>query len=184
MEVAEADPPTGVHAADPKRARLTGEKPGSLMHSPTAASGAVEFFARATVDVSHRDQEIRELKEKVRYLDAQVDSLNQYPGSDQFFQDVVALFPSRPANLPALVKSFYSSEDVVAPLLQALHQDPESLHRALADNVEDWEQVRALLPEQVPPPGLEPFSDPPVGPTDLHTADSRVMSLNFTMHFL
>nr|GMC62793.1 protein DOWNSTREAM OF FLC-like [Ipomoea batatas] len=131
-------------------------------HISQAASGATELFARATVDVSHRDQEIRELKEK----------------------DVDALFPFRPANLPALVKSFCSSEDVVAPLLQALHQDPvglqalqrvtawgyhrgkyvmqESLHRALADNVEDWEYVRTLLPEQVPPPGLEPFSDPPV----------------------
>nr|GMC64150.1 uncharacterized protein LOC109149872 [Ipomoea batatas] len=172
MEVAEADPPTDVHAADPKRARLTGEKTGladALAHDafslpemfnmlfqmsppPTdfvnektdyvagqvahhisqAASGAAKLFAWATVDVSHRDQEIRELKEKVRYLEAQVDSLNKYPGSDQFFQDVIALFPSRLANLPALVKSFCSSEDVVAPLLQALHQD-------LVDNVEDWE---------------------------------------------
>nr|GMC57720.1 protein DOWNSTREAM OF FLC-like [Ipomoea batatas] len=124
MEVAEVDPPTDVHAADPKRARLTGEKPGladALAHgafslpeifnmlfqmSPPladfvnektnyvagqAASGAVKLFARAMVDVSHRDQEIRELKEKVRYLEAQ---------------------------------SFCSSDDVVAPLLQALHQDP------------------------------------------------------------
>nr|GMD36004.1 hypothetical protein Iba_chr09dCG12280 [Ipomoea batatas] len=32
--------------------------------------------------------------------------------------------------------------------------------KALADGVEDYEQVCALLPEQIPPPGLEPFSDP------------------------
>nr|GMC66368.1 uncharacterized protein LOC109149872 [Ipomoea batatas] len=266
MKVAEADLPTDVHAADPKRARLTGEKPeladalahdafslpemfnmlfqmspppagfvnektdyvaGQVAHHISQVLGlfinchsllpfffvfsqllfTISICAHVRLQVGllsflpwrrsmfHIMQEIRELKEKVRYLEAQVDSLNQYPGSDQFFQDVAALFPSRPANLPALVKSFCSSEDVVAPLLQALHQDPvglqalrrvtawgyhrgkyvmqESLHRALADNVEDWEQVRALLPEQVPPRGPEPFNNPPVGPTNPHTADSR-----------
>nr|GMD97810.1 uncharacterized protein LOC109149872 [Ipomoea batatas] len=208
MEVAEADPPTDVHAADPKRAQLTGEKPGladALAHDAfslpemfnmlfqmipppadffngktdyvagqvahhisQAASGAAELFVRATVDVSHRDQEIRELKEKVGHLEAHIDSLNRYPGSDQFFRDAAALYPSRPANLPTLVKSFCSSKDDVAPLLQALHQD-----LALADGIEDWEQVHALLPEQIPPPGPEPFSDLHVSPTDPHTADSE-----------
>nr|GMC61253.1 uncharacterized protein LOC109149872 [Ipomoea batatas] len=235
MEMAEADPPTDVHVADPKRARLTREKPGladalargvfSLPemfnmlfkmspppedfvnektdyvagqvahHISQAASGAAELFVRATVDVTNRDQEIRELKEKVRHLEAHIESLNRYPGSNQFFRDAATLYPSRSADLPALVKSFCSSEDVVAPLLQTLHQDPvglqalrrvtawgfhrgkyvmqESVHQALADGIEDWESVRELLPEQIPPPGLEPFSDPPVGSTDPHTADSR-----------
>nr|GMD57276.1 uncharacterized protein LOC109149872 [Ipomoea batatas] len=195
MEVAETDPPKDVHAADSKRAWLTGEKPrlaDTLAHGafslpemfnmlfqispPPAdfvnektdyvAGQAAELFVQATVDVSHRDQEIRELKEKVKHLEAHIDSLNRYPGSDQFFRDAAALYPSRPTNLPALVKSFCSSEDVVAPLLQALHQDP-------VDGIEDWEQVRALLPEQIPLPGPEPFSDPPIGPSDSHTADSR-----------
>nr|GMD67528.1 serine/arginine repetitive matrix protein 2-like [Ipomoea batatas] len=164
-------------------------------HLSQVASGTVELFVRAMVNVSHRDQEIRELKEKVRHLEAQVDTLNRYPDSDQFFQDAAALYPFRPANLPALVKSFCSSEGAATPLLQALHQDPiglqvlrrvtawgyhrgkyvmqESLHRALADGLEDWEQVRALLPEQIPPPGPEPFSDPLVGPTDLNTTNSQ-----------
>nr|GMD95251.1 uncharacterized protein LOC109149872 [Ipomoea batatas] len=175
MEVAEADPPTDVHAADPKRAQLTGEKPGladALAHDAfslpemfnmlfqmipppadfvngktdyvagqvahhisQAASGAAELFVRATVDVSHRDQEIRELKEKVGHLEAHIDSLNRYPGSDQFFRDAAALYPSRPTNLPTLVKSFCSSKDDVAPLLQALHQDLvglQALHRVTA----------------------------------------------------
>nr|GMD83550.1 uncharacterized protein LOC109149872 [Ipomoea batatas] len=161
MEVAEANPPTDVHAADPKRARLSGEKPGladalardafSLLeifnmlfqmspppadfihektdyvagqvahHISQAASGAAELFVRATVDVTHRDQEIRELKENVRHLETYIESLNRYPGSDQFFRDAATLYPSRPADLPALVKSFCSSEDAVAPLLQTLH---------------------------------------------------------------
>nr|GMD59567.1 uncharacterized protein LOC109149872 [Ipomoea batatas] len=164
-------------------------------HLSQVASGTAELFVRAMVNVSHRDQEIRELKEKVRHLEAQVDTLNRYPDSDQFFQDAAALYPFRPANLPALVKSFCSSEGAATPLLQALHQDPiglqvlrrvtawgyhrgkyvmqESLHRALADGLEDWEQVRALLPEQIPPPGPEPFSDPLVGPTDLNTTNSQ-----------
>nr|GLL40929.1 uncharacterized protein LOC109149872 [Ipomoea trifida] len=164
-------------------------------HLSQVASGTAELFVRAMVNVSHRDQEIRELKEKVRHLEAQVDTLNRYPGSDQFFQDAAALYPFRPANLPALVKSFCSSEGAATPLLQALHQDPiglqvlrrvtawgyhrgkyvmqESLHRALADGLEDWEQVRALLPEQIPPPGPEPFSDPLVGPIDLNTTNSQ-----------
>nr|GLL49695.1 uncharacterized protein LOC109149872 [Ipomoea trifida] len=148
MEVAEADPPTDVHAADPKRAWLAGEKPGltdalacgtfSLLemfnmffqmssppanfvnentdfmagqvahHISQATSGTTELFVRANVDVTHHNQEIRELKEK-----------------------------------------------------------------ALANGIEDWEQVRALLPEQIPPLGLEPFSDPPVGLIDPHNTDSR-----------
>nr|GMC61259.1 uncharacterized protein LOC109149872 [Ipomoea batatas] len=209
MEMAEADPPTDAHVADPKRARLTGEKPGladalargvfSLPemfnmlfkmspppedfvnektdyvagqvahHISQAASGAAELFVRATIDVTNRDQEIRELKEKVRHLEAHIESLNRYPGSNQFFRDAATLYPSRPADLPALVKSFCSSEDAVAPLLQTLHQDP-----ALANGIEDWESVRELLLEQIPPPGPEPFSDPPVGSTDPHTADSRI----------
>nr|GMD66319.1 hypothetical protein Iba_chr12cCG13870 [Ipomoea batatas] len=86
-----------------------------------ATSGTAKLFVRATIDVSHRDQEIRELKEKVRHLGAQVNPLLPYPVLINFFQDVVALYPSRPTNLPALVKSFCSFEDVVAPLLQALH---------------------------------------------------------------
>nr|GMD16229.1 uncharacterized protein LOC109149872 [Ipomoea batatas] len=164
-------------------------------HISQAASGAAELFVPATVDVTNRDQEIRELKEKVRHLEAHIESLNRYPGSDQFFQDAATLYPSRPADLPALVKSFCSSEDAVAPLLQTLHQDPvglqalrrvtawgfhrgkyamqESVHQALADGIEDWESIRELLPEQIPPPGPEPFSDPPIGSTDPHIADSR-----------
>nr|GMD96761.1 uncharacterized protein LOC109149872 [Ipomoea batatas] len=39
-------------------------------HISQAASGASELFVRATVDVSHRDQEIRGLKEKVGHLEA------------------------------------------------------------------------------------------------------------------
>nr|GLL49438.1 zinc finger BED domain-containing protein DAYSLEEPER-like [Ipomoea trifida] len=210
MEVAEADPPTDVHAVDPKRAQLTGDKPGladALAHGafslpemfnmlfhmipPPAdfvnekadyvtgqvahhisqvASGAAELFVRAIVDVSHRDQEIRELKEKVGHLEAHIDSLNRYPSSDQFFRDAAALYPSRLANLPTLVKSFCSSEDDVAPLLQALHQDlvglqalhrvtawgyhrgkyvmQESIHQALADVAAAREKTRTAVREK------------------------------------
>nr|GMD63613.1 uncharacterized protein LOC109149872 [Ipomoea batatas] len=39
-------------------------------HISHAASGTAKLFVRATVDVLHHDQEIRELKEKVRHLGA------------------------------------------------------------------------------------------------------------------
>nr|GMD37966.1 zinc finger BED domain-containing protein RICESLEEPER 2-like [Ipomoea batatas] len=184
MEVAEADPPTNVHAADPKRARLAGETPrlaDALAHNAFSLPEMFNMLFQMSLPPANIANEKSDfvggagcpshipvglpscfsgrLKEKVRYLEAQVDYLNRYPGSDQFFQDAVALYPSKPANLPALVKSFCSFEDVIASLLQALHQDPiglqalhrvtawgyhrgkyvmqESLHRALADGVED-----------------------------------------------
>nr|GMC66544.1 uncharacterized protein LOC109149872 [Ipomoea batatas] len=138
----------------PLPANFVNEKTDSVAgqvahHISQAASGTAVLFVRATVDVSHLDQEIRELKEKVRHLEAQVDSLNRYPSSNQFCQDATALYPSRKANLHALVKSFCSSEDVVAPLLQALHQD------------------------LISPPGPEPFNDPSAGPTGQSTTNSR-----------
>nr|GMD17762.1 hypothetical protein Iba_chr07dCG6720 [Ipomoea batatas] len=44
-----------------------------------------------------------------------------------FSLDVDELYPSPSARLPALVKSFCSSENAVVPLLQALHRDPVGL---------------------------------------------------------
>nr|GMC87798.1 uncharacterized protein LOC109149872 [Ipomoea batatas] len=44
MEVAEADPPTDVHAADPKRARLSGEKPGLTDALARGAFSLPEMF--------------------------------------------------------------------------------------------------------------------------------------------
>nr|GMD50426.1 uncharacterized protein LOC109149872 [Ipomoea batatas] len=145
--------------------------PADLVNEKTdnVAGQAAELFVRATVDVTHRDQEIRELKEKVRHLEAHIESLSQYPGSDQFFRDAATLYPSRPANLPALALrrviawGFHRGKYVIQ----------ESIHQALADGIEHWESVRELLSEQIPPPGPEPFSDPPVGSTNPHTADSR-----------
>nr|GMD31102.1 zinc finger BED domain-containing protein RICESLEEPER 2-like [Ipomoea batatas] len=165
MEVAEADPPTNVHAADPKRARLAGETPrlaDALAHDAFSLPEMFNMLFQMSLppaNIANEKSDFVAGQEKVRYLEAQVDYLNRYPGSDQFFQDAVALYPSKPANLPALVKSFCSFEDVIASLLQALHQDPiglqalhrvtawgyhrgkyvmqESLHRALADGVED-----------------------------------------------
>nr|GLL35853.1 uncharacterized protein LOC109149872 [Ipomoea trifida] len=113
-------------------------------HISQAASGAAELFFQVTVDVSHRDQEIRELKEKVRYLEA------QDPIGLQALHQVTAW-------------GYHQGKYVMQ----------ESLHRALADGVEDWEQVRALLPDHIPSPGPEPFSDPPVGPIVPHTTNSR-----------
>nr|GLL16998.1 uncharacterized protein LOC109149872 [Ipomoea trifida] len=201
MEMAEAHPPTDVHVADPKRARLTGEKPGLADALARGAFSLPEMF-NMLFKMSPPPEDF--VNEKTDYIAGQVahhisqahiESLNRYPGSDQIFRDAATLYPSRPTDLPALVKSFCSSEDAVAPLLQTLHQDPvslqalrrvtawgfhrgkyamqESVHQALADGIEDWESVRELLPEQIPPPGPESFSDPPVGSTDPHTADSR-----------
>nr|GMD34317.1 uncharacterized protein LOC109149872 [Ipomoea batatas] len=55
------------------------------------------------------------------------------------------------------------------------HKDAVLLHRALEEAVqpETWEELRAMLPEDVAPPGLEPFTDPATGQTDPSTAASR-----------
>nr|GLL50003.1 serine/arginine repetitive matrix protein 2-like [Ipomoea trifida] len=129
------------------------------------------------------------LREKVRKHEAALRSWEQYPGSAQFHKDAVAYFANRPAVLPDLAASACQSEEAALPLFQTLQRDPVGLkmlrrevawgysrgkeamqvllHRALEEAVqpETWEELRAMLPEDVAPPGPEPFTDPATNPS-------------------
>nr|GMD17829.1 uncharacterized protein LOC109149872 [Ipomoea batatas] len=159
------------------------------------AHSSVELFIRSrTVDIE-REEELKMLREQVRKHEAALKCWEQYPGSAQFHKDVVAYFANRPATLPNLVASVCQSEEAALPLFQTLRRDPVGLlcreaawgysrgkkalqvllHRALEEAVqpETWEELRATLPEDVVPLGLEPFTDPATSSTDPSTADSR-----------
>nr|GLL35469.1 uncharacterized protein LOC109149872 [Ipomoea trifida] len=84
------------------------------------ASTGAELFVRARLDAMEHEGELRKLKEKVRDLEAQVESLKQYPGSDQFLQDAAAHYASRPADLPGLLSTLCPSEDAALPLFYTL----------------------------------------------------------------
>nr|GLL25120.1 uncharacterized protein LOC109149872 [Ipomoea trifida] len=158
---------------------------------------SVELFIRSRSVDAEREEELKMLREKVKKHEAALRSWEQYPGSAKFHKDAVAYFANRSAALPDLVASACQSEEVALPLFQTLQRDPVGLkmlrkeaawgysqgketmqvllHRALEEAVqpETWEELRAILPEDVAPPGLEPFTDPTTGPTDHSTAASR-----------
>nr|GMD42314.1 uncharacterized protein LOC109149872 [Ipomoea batatas] len=139
------------------------------------AHSSVELFIRSrSVDVE-REEELKMLREKVKKHEAALRSWEQYPGSAQFHKDAVAYFADRPAAFPDLVASACQSEEAALPLFQTLQRDPVLLHRALEEAVqpETWEELRAMLPEDVASLGLEPFTDPATGLTDHSTAASR-----------
>nr|GMD39120.1 serine/arginine repetitive matrix protein 2-like [Ipomoea batatas] len=138
-----------------------------------AASTRAELFVRARLDAMEHEGELRKLKEK----------------------DAAAHYASRPADLPGLLSTLCPSEDAALPLFYTLRQDPvglmmlrrvtawgyhrgkhvmqKSLYQTLEDVLpEDWEQVRAVLPAEIPPPSPELFSDPPTG-LSTFTAASR-----------
>nr|GMD35782.1 uncharacterized protein LOC109149872 [Ipomoea batatas] len=96
-------------------------------HLSQAASTGAELFVRARLDAMEHEGELRKLKEKVRDLEAQVESLKQYPGSDQFLQDAAAHYASRPADLPGLLSTLCPYEDAALPLFYTLRQDPVGL---------------------------------------------------------
>nr|GMC53068.1 uncharacterized protein LOC109149872 [Ipomoea batatas] len=157
---------------------------------PPVAHSSVELFIRSRSADAERDEELKMLREEVKKYEAALRSWEQYPGSAQFHKDAVAYFANRPAALPDLVAS-------ALPLFQTLQRDPVGLkmlrreaawgysrgketmqvllHRALEEAVqpETWEELRAMLPKDVAPPGLEPFTDPATGPTDPSSAASR-----------
>nr|GMD75173.1 uncharacterized protein LOC109149872 [Ipomoea batatas] len=161
------------------------------------AHSSVELFIRSRSADAERDEELKMLREKVKKYEVALKSWEQYPGSTQFHKDAVAHFANRPDALPDLVASACQSEEAALPLFQTLQRDPVGLkilrreaawgysrgketmqvllHRALEEAVqpETWEELRAMLPEDVAPLGLEPFTDPATSPTDPSSAASR-----------
>nr|GMD92184.1 uncharacterized protein LOC109159160 [Ipomoea batatas] len=111
------------------------------------------------------------------------ESLKQYPNSDQFRRDAIAHFASHPTEIPGLLSTLCPSVEAALPLFHMFRDDPviskmlrrvagwgyhkgksgmqQNLYRTLeAALPDDWEEVRAVLPEDLTPPGPEPFSKP------------------------
>nr|GME09409.1 uncharacterized protein LOC109159167 [Ipomoea batatas] len=143
-----------------------------------------------------RDQEnqLESCREQISHLDAQLCSLGQYPNSDQFRRDAIAYFVSRPSEVPGLLSALCPSEDAAIPLFHMFREDPvisamirkviawgylkgtrgmqQTLYHILQNALpEDWESVRTILPEDLTPPGPEPFKKPPMGPSSSRGQD-------------
>nr|GMD30993.1 uncharacterized protein LOC109149872 [Ipomoea batatas] len=100
MEVVEADPPIDVHAGDPKKPQLTRKKPGLVDALAHGAFSLPEMF-NMPFQMSPPPADL--VNEKTDYVAGQVahhisqahiESLNRYPGSNQFFRDAATLYPS------------------------------------------------------------------------------------------
>nr|GMD07582.1 uncharacterized protein LOC109149872 [Ipomoea batatas] len=117
------------------------------------------------------------------------ESLKQYPNSDQFRRDAIAHFTSHPTEIPGLLFTLCPSEEAALPLFHMFRDDPviskmlrrvagwgyhkgkrgmqQNLYRTLeAALPDDWEEVRAVLPDDLTPPGPEPFSKPSTSSID------------------
>nr|GME15770.1 uncharacterized protein LOC109159160 [Ipomoea batatas] len=117
------------------------------------------------------------------------ESLKQYPNSDQFRRDAIAHFASHPTEIPGLLSTLCPSEEAALPLFHMFRDDlviskmlrrvagwgyhkgkrgmQQNLYRTLeAALPDDWEEVRAVLPDDLTPPGPEPFSKPSTSSID------------------
>nr|GMC84426.1 uncharacterized protein LOC109159167 [Ipomoea batatas] len=136
---------------------------------------------------------MRDLENQLESYRARVaqleESLKQYPNSDQFRRDAIAHFASHPTEIPGLLSTLCPSEEAALPLFHMFRDDlviskmlrrvagwgyhkgkkgmQQNLYRtqeaALPD---DWEEVRAVLPDDLTPPGPEPFSKPSTSSID------------------
>nr|GMD88106.1 uncharacterized protein LOC109149872 [Ipomoea batatas] len=145
------------------------------------AHSSVELFIRSRIADIEREEELKMLREQVRKHEAALKSWEQYLGSTQFHKDAVAYFANQSAAIPDLVASTCQSKEAALPLFQTLRRDLVGLkmlhreaawgysrgkeamqvllHRALEEAVqpETWEELRAMLPEDVAPPGPQPL---------------------------
>nr|GME07790.1 uncharacterized protein LOC109159160 [Ipomoea batatas] len=151
-------------------ATLSNEKVAEQLahHLANVASTGAELFLRCQLNAigweketqslkaTVRDQEnqLESCREQISHLDAQLHSLGQYPNSDQFRRDAIAYFVSRP------------SEVIAWGYLKGTKGMQQTLYHILQNALpEDWESVRTILPEELTPPGPEPFKKPPTGPS-------------------
>nr|GME21362.1 uncharacterized protein LOC109159160 [Ipomoea batatas] len=136
---------------------------------------------------------MRDLENQLESYRARVaqleESLKQYPNSDQFRRDAIAHFASHPTEIPGLLSTLCPSEEAALPLFHMFRGDPviskmlrrvagwgyhkgkkgmqQNLYRTLeAALPDDWEEVRAVLPDDLTPPGPEPFSKPSTSSID------------------
>nr|GMD47888.1 uncharacterized protein LOC109159160 [Ipomoea batatas] len=136
---------------------------------------------------------MRDLENQLESYRARVaqleESLKQYPNSDQFRRDAIAHFASHPTEIPGLLSTLCPSEEAALPLFHMFRDDPviskmlrrvagwgyhkgkkgmqQNLYRTLeAALPDDWEEVRAVLLDDLTPPGPEPFSKPSTSSID------------------
>nr|GMC82369.1 uncharacterized protein LOC109159160 [Ipomoea batatas] len=136
---------------------------------------------------------MRDLENQLESYRARVaqleESLKQYPNSDQFRRDAIAHFASHPTEIPGLLSTLCPSEEAALPLFHMFRDDPviskmlrrvagwgyhkgkkgmqQNLYRTLEAALrDDWEEVRAVLPDDLTPPGPEPFSKPSTSSID------------------
>nr|GMD81769.1 uncharacterized protein LOC109159160 [Ipomoea batatas] len=136
---------------------------------------------------------MRDLENQLESYRARVaqleESVKQYPNSDQFRRDAIAHFASHPTEIPGLLSTLCPSEEAALPLFHMFRDDPviskmlrrvagwgyhkgkkgmqQNLYRTLeAALPDDWEEVRAVLPDDLTPPGPEPFSKPSTSSID------------------
>nr|GMC88914.1 NADPH:quinone oxidoreductase [Ipomoea batatas] len=136
------------------------------------ASTSTELFVRARRDVIKCEEELRKLKERVRDLEAQLPFCRSAASSvavrDEWKvrgMEVESLETGSLELLERVTAWGYHREK---------HAMEEFLYQTLEDALpEDWEQVRAVLPAKIAPPGPEPFSDHPTSPTGSFTVASR-----------
>nr|GMD63765.1 hypothetical protein Iba_chr12bCG18000 [Ipomoea batatas] len=106
-----------------------------------------------------------------------------------FRKDAIAHFASHPTELLGLFSTLCPSEEAAQPLFHMFRDDPviskmlrrvagwgyhkgkkgmqQNLYRTLENALpDDWEEVRAVLPDDLTPLGPEPFSKPPTSPID------------------
>nr|GMD33341.1 uncharacterized protein LOC109159167 [Ipomoea batatas] len=143
--------------------------------------------------VSDTNEEVAaKMAQHLSYLE---ESLKQYPNSDQFRRDAIAHFTSHPTEIPGLLSTLCPSEEAALPLFHMFRDDPviskmlrrvagwgyhkgkrgmqQNLYRTLeAALPDDWEEVRAVLPDDLTPPGPEPFSKPSTSSIDPSTTSS------------
>nr|GMD68129.1 Bromodomain adjacent to zinc finger domain 1A [Ipomoea batatas] len=137
--------------------------------------------------VSDTNEEVAaKMAQHLSYLE---ESLKQYPNSDQFRRDAIAHFTSHPTEIPGLLSTLCPSKEAALPLFHMFRDDPviskmlrrvagwgyhkgkrgmqQNLYRTLeAALPDDWEEVRAVLPDDLTPPGPEPFSKPSTSSID------------------
>nr|GME18814.1 uncharacterized protein LOC109159167 [Ipomoea batatas] len=110
-------------------------------------------------------------------------------GPPHFRRDAIAHFASCPTEIPGLLSTLCPSEEAALPLFHMFRDDPviskmlcrvagwgyhkakrgmqQNLYRTLeAALPDDWEEVRAVLPDDLTPPGPEPFSKPSTSSID------------------
>nr|GMC51340.1 Bromodomain adjacent to zinc finger domain 1A [Ipomoea batatas] len=149
-----------------------GPPPASVISDTNeeVANTSTELFMRCQLYAMKREEESQAFKATMRDLENQLESyrvrvaqleesLKQYPNSDQFRRDAIAHFASYPTEIPVISKMLRRVAG------WGYHKGKKGMQQNLYRTLEAafpnyWEEVRAVLPDDLTPPGPEPFSKP------------------------